>query len=77
MAYGDNLDTDRMISLLESYVKDRITIYEKSKSAQSETQEVIDSMSYSKNPKGAISNPKKTINEMTDAEFRESIRKLI
>ncbi len=77
MAYGDNLDTDRMISLLETYVKDRILIYEKSKSAKSETQGVIDTMSYSKNPKSAISNPKKSLNEMTEDEFRESIRKLI
>lgn len=77
MAYGDNLDTDRMVNLLETYVKDRISIYEKAKSAKSETQDILDSMSYSKNPKGAISNPKKTLGEMTDDEFRESIRKLI
>ena len=42
MAYGDNLDTDRMISLLETYVKDRISLYEKEKSAKSETQGVLD-----------------------------------
>ena len=77
MAYGDNLDTDRMVSLLETYVKDRISLYEKEKSAKSETQGVLDSMTYSKNPKASISNPKKTLNEMTDDEFRESIRKLI
>ena len=77
MAYGDNLDTDRMVSLLESYVKDRINLYEKSKSAKSETQDVLDSMTYSKNPKSPIANPKKSLSEMTDDEFRESIRKLI
>ena len=77
MAYGDNLDTDRMISLLEAYVKDRISIYEKDKSAKSETQGVLDSMLYSKNSKSSITNPKKTLNEMSDDEFRESIRKLI
>lgn len=77
MAYGDNLDTDRMISLLETYVKDRISLYEKAKSAKSETQGIIDSMSYSKNPKNSITNPKKTLQEMTDDEFRESIRNLI
>ena len=77
MAYGDNLDTDRMVNLLETYVKDRITLYEKEKSAKSETQGVLDSMSYSKNPKNSIANPKKTLSEMTEDEFRESIRKLI
>ena len=77
MAYGDNLDTDRMVSLLESYVKDRILLYEKEKSAKLENQTLVDSMSYSANPKNSISNPKKTLQEMTEDEFRESIRKLI
>jgi len=77
MAYGDNLDTDRMVNLLETYVKERISLYEKEKSAKSENQGIIDSMSYSKNPKNSIANPKKTLSEMTDDEFRESIRKLI
>lgn len=77
MVYGDNLDTDRMVNLLETYVKERIALYEKGKSAQDETQGVIDSMAYSKNQKTSISNPKKSLSEMTEAEFRESIRKLI
>lgn len=77
MAYGDNLDTDRMINLLELFVKDRISAYDKQKSAENETQQVINSMSYSKNPKNSISNPKKTLSEMSENEFRESIRKLI
>ena len=77
MAYGDNLDTDRMVGLLENYVKDRIAIYEKTKAAETETRGILDSMSYSKNPKNVISNAKKHINEMTEDEFRESIRKLI
>ena len=34
-------------------------------------------MTYSKNLKNSISNPKKHLSEMTDDEFRESIRKLI
>jgi len=77
MAYGDNLDTDRMINLLELFVKDRISAYDKQKSAENETQQVINSMSYSKNLKNSISNPKKTLSEMSENEFRESIRKLI
>ena len=77
MVYGDNLDTDRMINLLETYVKDRISSYDKQKAAEDENKHVLDNMSYSKNLKHSISNPKKTLNEMSEDEFRESIRKLI
>lgn len=77
IAYGDNLDTDRMINLLETYVKERISAYEKDKSANIETQEIIASMSYSKNPKTSLEKPKKSLSEMTEDEFRESVRKLI
>ena len=77
IAYGDNLDTDRMVNLLETYVKERISSYEKEKSAQNETQGIINSMSYSKNPKNSIEKPKKTLSEMSEDEFKESVRKLI
>lgn len=77
IAYGDNLDTDRMVNLLETYVKERISAYEKGKSANNETQGILNSMSYSKNPKTSLEKPKKSLSEMTEDEFRESVRKLI
>ncbi len=77
MAHGDNLDTDRMINLLETYVQERIKAYDKQKTAEVENQQILDNMSYSKNPKNSISDPKKSLNEMSEDEFRESIRKLI
>ncbi len=77
MAYGDNLDTDRMISLIEAYVKTRIEAYDKNKFGKNETQQVLDSMTYSKNPKSSIVKPKKSLSEMSEEEFRESIRNLI
>lgn len=76
-AYGDNLDTDRMINLLEAYVADRIKAYDKQKSANNETQKALASMVYEKNPKSSFIPPKKTLSEMSEDEFRESIRKLI
>lgn len=76
-AYGDNLDTDRMISLLEAYVKDRISAYNKQKSAEKETQNALAGMTYEKNPKSSLIPPKKSLSEMSEDEFRESIRKLI
>ena len=77
MTFGDNLDTDRLISLLEKYVVNRIQSYDRAKSAQSETQSVLESMTYSKNLKNTISSPKKSLDEMTDEEFKVSLRKLI
>ena len=77
IAYRGNLDTDRMVSLLEKYVESRIQAYEKSKEAQSETQQVLDSMSYSQNLKNSLTPPKKSLDEMSDDEFKASLRKLI
>ena len=77
MTFGDNLDTDRLIELLEKYVENRITSHDKENSAKSETQNLLDSMNYSKNPKNTLNPPKKTLDEMTDEEFKASLRKLI
>ena len=77
IAYRGNLDTDRMVSLLEKYVESRIQAYEKSKKAECETQQVLDTMSYSQNLKNTLTPPKKSLDEMSDDEFKASLRKLI
>ena len=77
MTFGDNLDTDRLIGLLDKYVENRISAYDKEKSAKNETQNILDSMTYSKNPKNSLTPPKKTLDEMSDDEFKASLRKLI
>ena len=77
MTFGDNLDTDRLIGLLDKYVENRILAYDKEKSAKNETQNILDSMTYSKNPKNSLTPPKKTLDEMSDDEFKASLRKLI
>ena len=77
MTFGDNLDTDRLVGLLEKYVENRISSHDKENSAKSETQNLLDSMNYSKNPKNTLTPPKKTLDEMTDEEFKASLRKLI
>ena len=77
MTFGDNLDTDRLIGLLEKYVENRIVSYDKEKSANNETQNILDSMTYSNNPKNSFTPPKKTLDEMSDDEFKASLRKLI
>ena len=77
LTFGSNLDTDRLINLLDTYVEARIQANDKKKSAQCETQNVLDSMIYSKNPKSAITPPKKRLDEMTEQEVDELLERLI
>lgn len=75
--FGENLDTDRFVNLLEGYVSSRILANEKKKSAKNETEQVINSMSYSKNSKSSITPPKKRFDEMTQEEVHELLERLI
>lgn len=74
---GDKLDTDRFVSLLENYVSARIFANDRKKAAQSETQQVLDSMTYEKNPKSSLTPPKKRFDEMSEKEIDEMLEKLI
>lgn len=76
-ALGENLDSDRFVELLESYVKSRITAYDKSKLAQKETEQVLDSMTYEKSSNTPFTPPKKHFDEMTSQEIDELLEKLI
>ena len=77
LALGDSLDSDRFIDLLESYVTSRISLREKLIQAEQETQKVLDSMTYSKNPKSTFTPPKKSLDEMTQIEIDELLDRLI
>lgn len=77
MVYGSNLDTDRMVNLLEAYVTKRIQANEKKKLAKQETQNVLNSMTYAKNPKASFTPPKKRFDEMTEKEVDELLERLI
>lgn len=77
LALGNDLDTDKFIDLLEKYVCSRITSYDKSKAAKIETQNALDSMNYSKNPKSAYTPPKKHFSQMTQAEIDEMLDRLL
>ena len=76
-ALGKNLDTDKFVNLIETYVKSRISAYDKSKLAKDETEQVIDSMIYEKNSKTSFTPPKKHFDEMTSQEIDELLEKLI
>lgn len=76
-SFGSNLDTEKLVNLLESYVSSRIQANEKKKLAEKETQSIIDSMNYEKNPKNTFTPPKKSFDEMTDKEIDEMLERLI
>lgn len=75
--FGEDLDTDRFINLLEGYVASRILANEKKKAAKDETEQVLNSMSYSKNSKSSYTPPKKRFDEMTQKEIDELLERLI
>jgi hypothetical protein len=76
-ALGENLDTDRFVQLLEGYVSSRIFAHDKSKAAQKETQEILNSMDYKNDSKSTFTPPQKRFDEMTDREIDEMLDKLI
>lgn len=75
--YGANLDTERMVELIEKYVSTRIQAHEKNKLAENETQKALDSMTYATNPNSKFTPPKKSFDEMTPQEVDELLDRLI
>ena len=74
---GSGLDTDKFVELIENYANSRILENEKSKLAKEETQKVLSSMTYSKNPKSSIIPPKKSFDEMSEREVDELLERII
>jgi len=76
-AFGADLDVDRLVNLMESYVSARIFAHEKSKALEAETQQVRNGMKFDKNDKSVIAPVKKSIQQMTPKELDEMLDKLI
>ena len=77
LALGKNLDSDRLVNLIEGYVSSRIFALENSKAKESETSKALNSVSFEKNSKSSITPPKKRLDEMTQDEVNELIDRLI
>lgn len=75
--FGEDLDTERFVNLLEGYVSSRILASERKKAAKNETEEILNSMDYSKNSKSSFTPPVKRFDEMTPKEIDEMLEKLI
>lgn len=76
-AFGDDLDVDRLVNLVEGYASARIFAYEKSKKAKSETEQARGSMKFDKNDKTTQTPVRKSIQQMTPKELDEMLDKLI
>ena len=77
LALGSNLDSDKLVNLIENYVESRIYDLEKSKSAKNETEKAISSMTFSKNKTNSITPPCKSLDEMTPKEVDDLLERLI
>ncbi len=77
LALGNNLDADKFINLIEGYVSSRIFAHEKNRSAQDETQKIVNSMGFEKNNTNSFEPPKKRLDEMTPKEVDELLERLI
>ena len=76
LALGENLDSDRFVKLIEDYVASRILAIEKTKAVEKENRSAIDAMNFSKNEVSSITPPKKRIDEMTQTELDELLKRL-
>ena len=76
-AFGADLDVDRLVNLVESYVSARIFAHEKSKLAEAETQKAIGGMKFDKNDKSVSVPVRKSIQQMTPKELDEMLERLI
>lgn len=77
LALGENLDSDRLVKLIEDYVTSRIFAKEKSQAKQKENNSAIDTMKFSKNEVSSLTPPKKRLDEMTEKEVDELLEQLI
>ena len=77
LALGKNLDADKFINLIEGYVSSRIFAHDKNRSAQDETQKIVNSMGFEKNNTNSLEPPKKRLDEMTPKEVDELLERLM
>lgn len=77
LALGKNLDTDRLVNLIDGYVSSRIFAYKQAQSANRETENAISGMNFEKNNKSSIVPPKKRLDEMTPQEVDELLDRIL
>ena len=76
-AFGEKLDVEKLVKLMESYASARIFAHEKSKQATAETQQAICGMKFDRNDKTVSSPVRKSIQQMSPKELDELLEKLI
>lgn len=76
-ALGKNLDSEKLINLLENYVSSRIFAKEAKKSVENENNKATAAMNFSKSKANSINPPEKKFDEMSSDEVKELLNKLI
>ena len=76
-ALGKNLDSEKLINLLENYVSSRIFAKEAQQSVQKENDNAVSAINFSENKTNSLSKPEKRLDEMSDKEVEELLNKLI
>jgi len=74
---GNELDTERLVNLVEAYATARIHAHEKSRLAKEENQKATGGMKFDKNDKNTKTHVKKSIQDMTPQELDELLDELI
>ena len=77
LALGENLDSDRLVKLIEDYVTARILANERNQAVEKENRSAIDMMNFSKNEVSSLTPPQKRLDEMTTKEMDELLERLI
>ena len=76
-ALGKNLDSEKLINLLENYVSSRIFAKEAEQSLKKENDNAVSAINFSENKTNSLSKPEKRLDEMSDKEVEELLKKLI
>ena len=77
LALGKNLDTDKLVNLIEGYVSSRLFAAEKMRTEHDEAQNAISSLGFEKNNVSSITPPKKRLDEMTPQEVDDLLERII
>ena len=76
-AYGNKLDVDSLVSMLEGYMNTRNSLAQKAEAFQSEVDSATDMLGYSANNHSKFKGPKKRLTDMTPEELDKALDELM
>ena len=76
-AYGNKLDVDSLVSMLEGYMNTRSSLAKKAEAFKSEADSATDLLGYVANSQSKFKGPKKRLTEMTPEELDKALDELM